>query len=250
MERSREIAGREADAGEVPPRVSRPPARRAALPHRPTASSQILAALRADILGMRLKPGEPLTEKDLTERFGVSRTPLREALIRLAEDGLVEIFPQSGTFVGRIPVEALPEAVVVRQALECAAMPLIVARTDAAGLALLDAIIARQAAMAALGDQDAFHAADEEFHEALATLAGHPGLWRVAQQAKTQIDRCRRMTLPMPGRMPVVVEEHRAIVQALRARDARAADSAMRQHLSSLVPDVEQMRAAFPDYFI
>jgi len=85
---------------------------------RVTAASSILNVLRQDILSMALKPGEPLAEKVLTARFGVSRTPVREALMRLAEEGLVDVFPQSGTYVGRIPFNGLPEAVVIRQALE------------------------------------------------------------------------------------------------------------------------------------
>ncbi len=66
---------------------------------RPTAAAQILAELRSAILAMRLPPGTPLVEKTLTERFGVSRTPVREALIRLSQERLVDIFPQAGTFV-------------------------------------------------------------------------------------------------------------------------------------------------------
>jgi DNA-binding GntR family transcriptional regulator len=217
---------------------------------RTTAAGTILTALRGDILRMALLPGMPLVERELIERFGVSRTPVREALIRLAEDGLVDIFPQSGTFVSRIPIEALPEAVVIRQALEVATIPLAISRASEADFAALDAIIARQDAMAKLGDQDAFHAADEAFHEVLAWIAGHPGLWRVAQQAKLQIDRCRRLTLPAPGRMAHVIDEHRGIVAALRARDVAAASSAMRMHLNALIPDVTDLRATYPQYFI
>ena len=74
---------------------------------------------------MEAVPGSALVEKELTARFGTSRTPVREALIRLKEEGLVEIFPQAGTFVARIPTEAIPEAVFIRQALECATVDLV-----------------------------------------------------------------------------------------------------------------------------
>src|SRR5262245_33342750 len=87
-------------------------------PSRVTAASAIYRTLHDAIVAMELVPGTSLQEKALTLRFGVSRTPVREALIRLAEDGLVDIFPQSGTFVSRVPVGAIPEAVVIRQALE------------------------------------------------------------------------------------------------------------------------------------
>jgi GntR family transcriptional regulator, rspAB operon transcriptional repressor len=219
-------------------------------PVRPTASSHILAYLRQSILDLSLPPGTPLSEKELTERFGVSRTPVREALIRLAEERLVDIFPQSGTFVGRIPVAGLPEAVVIRKALELAALDLAMQTADATAFNDLDRIIARQKAMAGLDDREGFHAADEAFHEGIAVLAGHPGIWRVAQQAKTQIDRCRRLTLPTPGRMNQVVAEHQAIVGAMRRGEQAMARQALDHHLSAVLPDVIAIRRQFPDYFV
>ncbi|WP_376801032.1 GntR family transcriptional regulator [Candidatus Raskinella chloraquaticus] len=222
---------------------------RAARPARETAASVILARLRTAILDLSLPPGTALIEKDLTERFGVSRTPVREAIIRLAEERLVDIFPQSGTFVGRIPLAALPEAVIIRKALETAALDLAVDRADASSFAAFDALIARQTALADLSDQNGFHAADEEFHELIALTSGHPGIWRVAQQAKMQIDRCRRLTLPEPGRMHQVIAEHRAILAALRAGERKVARNALDTHLSAVIPDADAIRRQYPDYF-
>ncbi|MCU0884248.1 MAG: GntR family transcriptional regulator [Beijerinckiaceae bacterium] len=220
-----------------------------ARPPRMTAASHILGVLRQDILSVRLKPGEALSEKWLTARFGVSRTPVREALMRLAEEGLVEIYPQSGTYVGRIPAASLPEAVVIRQALEGMAVALFAERAGAQDLDALEHLIARQDALARIDDRDGFHAADEAFHERIAQGAGCPGLWRLAQQAKNQIDRCRRMTLPVPGRMLHVIDEHRTILLALRKRQKQAASEAMQVHLSAVLPDAETLKTQFPDYF-
>ncbi|MGL4637920.1 MAG: GntR family transcriptional regulator [Beijerinckiaceae bacterium] len=225
-------------------------ARRDAPNVRVTASSVILKDIRDDILDVTLIPGTPLSEKTLTERYNVSRTPVREALIRLAEEGLVDIFPQSGTFVGRIPVDALPEAVVVRQALEGATISLVIERANDADFAHLDSLLARQEAMAKLNDQNGFHIEDESFHEALAVMSGHPGLWKITQTAKTQIDRCRRLTLPVPGRMMQVIGEHRIILSALKKRDKAASELAMREHLSAVLPDAVAIRQQFPNYFI
>ena len=216
---------------------------------RMTAASHILGVLRQDILSVRLKPGEALAEKLLTARFGVSRTPVREALVRLAEEGLVEIYPQSGTYVGRIPADSLPEAVVIRQALEGKAVALFAERAGPHDIATLEQLIARQDALARLDDRDGFHAADEAFHERIAQGAGCPGLWRLAQQAKSQIDRCRRMTLPVPGRMLHVIDEHRTILLGLRNGHKQAASDAMLAHLSAVLPDSETLKNQFPDYF-
>ena len=217
---------------------------------RATAASVVQDELRREILDMVLRPGVPLSEKDLTTRFGMSRTPVREALIRLKEEGLVEIFPQAGTFVARIPAGAIPEAVFIRQALECAMVEVLARTASADDIARLDATIAVLHESHEAGDQERFHLADEEFHEALADIAGYPGVWKLAQAAKSQIDRCRRMTLPVPGRMAMVIREHLAIVDEIRRHDASAAVVAMRQHLGTLLPDLVHLKASYPDYFV
>jgi DNA-binding GntR family transcriptional regulator len=222
-------------------------------PPRQTHATRIGGWLRDEILTMHLLPRMPLVEKELTERFGVSRTPVREALIRLAEEGLVLIYPQSGTFVAPIPLASVREAVVVRQALELAALDLVTARLAQAGpdlLDSLDAIVARQKLMAQTGDRDGFHVADEAFHRAIAGLAGYPGLWSVAQSAKMQVDRCRRLTLPVPGRMAQVIGEHEDILARLRAGDEAGARAAMVAHLTIVLPDLTELQARHPDYFV
>lgn len=227
-------------AGAVPAR----PARHA------TTASAITARLRDDIVGMTLMPGTALQDRVLCERFGVSRTPVREALIRLSEEGLVDIFPQSGTFVSRIPVAAIPEAVLVRQALEGVTVEAAARRGGPDCLARLDDVLALQRVLAARRDTGAFHEADEAFHEAIATLAEHPGIWRLLRQVKVQLDRARRLTLPALGRMGQVIDEHLRIREAIAAGDAAAARTAMTAHLSVVIPDVERLRAHHPDFFV
>ena len=200
-------------------------------------------------MSLELEPGTPLSEKDLTERFGVSRTPVREALIRLAEEGLVDIRPQAGTFVARIPLSAIPEAVVVRQALEGALVELAAARAGPEGADRLAKVIERQEAFASLSDEAAFHESDELFHETIAALSGHPGVWRTIRQAKLQIDRCRRLTLPVLGRMKHVIAEHRVIADAIRDGDVRAAKAAMQAHLQAVLPDARILAGSHPAYF-
>jgi len=214
-----------------------------------TAASAICNELREAIVALELEPGTPLSEKDLTERFGVSRTPIREALIRLAEEGLVDIRPQSGTFVSRIPLSAIPEAVIVRQALEGALVEMAALRSDEGASATLDKVIERQEAFARLDDRAAFHEADEAFHETIAALSGHPGVWRTVRQAKLQIDRCRRLTLPTLGRMDQVIGEHRVIADAVRLGDAGAARAAMEAHLQAVLPDARILARSHPAYF-
>ncbi|WP_246088779.1 GntR family transcriptional regulator [Phreatobacter stygius] len=217
---------------------------------RTTTATAIYRDLHAAIVSMQLTPGTALNEKMLTERFGVSRTPVREALIRLVEDGLVDIFPQSGTFVARIPVGLIPEAVIIRQALEDATVSRAAASATPEDMARLDDILARQKFFSDRQDLNAFHEADEAFHETIAAISGHPGIWTYLKPAKVQIDRCRRLTLPALGRMEFVLSEHALIRDAIAAHDVTAARAAMHKHLSAVIPDTEKLRSTFPDSFV
>jgi DNA-binding GntR family transcriptional regulator len=199
-----------------------------------SVSAAIGAALRADIVALRRKPGEAISEKDIAARFGVSRTPVREALLRLKDENLVEIVPQSGTFVARISVPELVEAIVVRTSLEGTMARLAAERGDAAGLDAVEETLERQEIASSAGDREAFHQADEDFHSAIAEAAGHPRVWGLVQTVKIQLDRYRRLTLPVPGRMATVIAEHRPILAALRARDPERAAAAMASHLEAL----------------
>src|SRR5690606_7058226 len=174
---------------------------------RMTAATVVYRELHAAIVSMQLKPGTPLNEKALAERFGTSRTPVREALIRLVEDGLVNIYPQSGTFVAPIPISLIPEAVVIRKALEGATVEKAAQCATDEDVALLDEILARQRFLAERQDMNGFHEADEAFHEAIAKIASYSGIWDYLKPVKVQIDRARRMTLPVLGRMDHVIGE-------------------------------------------
>ena len=124
------------------------------------------------------------------------------------------------------------------------------ARAGVGDIAQLDRIIAHQRHLAAIDDTRGFHEADEAFHELLCDIAGHPGIWRLLRTVKVQIDRARRLTLPILGRMTLVVGEHTTIRNAIAAHDAVAARAAMMHHLSAVIPDVAALRARFPAYFV
>ena len=218
-------------------------------PPRITSAVAIYRQLHADILSNALPPGTALQDKLLCAQFSVSRTPVREALIRLAEDGLVDIFPQSGTFVSRIKGDAIPEALDIRQALECLAVARATTLARASDIAALDALLARQTDLAEAGDTGAFHDADELFHETISLIAERPGLWTLVKQVKLQIDRTRVLTLPASGRMAQVVAEHRLVRDAIAAQDAATAQATMMEHLSVVIPDLARLRGEYPAYF-
>ncbi len=215
----------------------------------PSAAAVIHSRIRGEIVSLARKPGEPLSEKEITEVYGVSRTPVREAILRLANEGLVDIFPQSGTFVARIPQRALPEAIVIRMALEEKAARLAAERATRSQVMGLQAIVEQLREAAAAGNREGFHQADEHFHAAIAEMAGYPGIWSLVQQVKVQVDRYRRLTLPQEGRMLRVIEEHQAIVDAIAARDPDRAAAFVSAHLGALIASLDDIRDVNPDYF-
>jgi DNA-binding GntR family transcriptional regulator len=237
--------------------IALPLAKRKPTPPRPaiaqarsrTAATLVYRALRAEIIAMHIAPGRPINEKSVALAHGVSRTPVREALLRLAAERLVEIFPQSGTFVTRIPVAALPEAIMVRKALEDLTVRRAAEKADAEKIAALRGFVDRAHKLEKLGDHDGFHAADDGFHSAIAEAAGHPGIWQVVEQVKVQVDRYRRLTLPVPGRMGRVVAEHSAVVEAIASGNADAASAAMAAHLDGLSASIRDVRDLNPDFF-
>jgi DNA-binding GntR family transcriptional regulator len=170
-------------------------------------------------------------------------------VLRLAEEGLIEVQPRVGTFVARIPLNTLEEAMLMRGALEAAVIEKVVERVTPEGIERLQAVLERQAQCARDGDRRGFFRTDEAFHATLAELAGYPGVWQIILQVKTQIDRFRLLTLPLEGRMTEVLAEHMAIIDALSSDNPRQAITSMREHLDHVLPALEVMRKIRPEFF-
>lgn len=201
-------------------------------------TAQVFAQLRDDIVRGVLPADTPLSEQEVCDRLAVSRTPVREAFIKLAEEGLVRVYPQFGTFVAPISLEAVKVGQYVREHLECALVADAARRLDADGLAALRALMLRQEHAATA---EAFYDLDNEFHALIAELSGHAGVWPVILKAKTQFDRVRYLTVHDPERMRQIFTEHGQIVAALAAGDADAAQAAVRQHLRKVFVAVDRL---------
>src|ERR1700680_1824798 len=128
--------------------------RRSGRPRAATAASRIYSDLRAEMVSLRRRPGEAISEAEIALSYGVSRTPVREAILKLSDEGLVEIFPQSGIFVSRIPLAALPEAIIIRKALEETTARLAAERATSSQILILHAILARQREANVAEDRD------------------------------------------------------------------------------------------------
>ncbi|WGS23976.1 MULTISPECIES: GntR family transcriptional regulator [unclassified Bradyrhizobium] len=225
------------------------PRRRGGRPRTETAAARIYTDLRAELVSLLRRPGEPILEGQIALSYGVSRTPVREAILRLSDEGLLEIFPQSGIFVSRIPLAALPEAIIVRRSLEETTARMATERASSSQILALHSILERQREANVAADREAFHQADEAFHAAIADIAGYPGIWRLILQVKVHVDRFRRLTLPQRGRMAEIVAEHEAIMTAIEARDPNAAGTAMVRHIERLLVDISATPHSNPEFF-
>ena len=223
--------------------------RRNGRPRTATAASRIYADLRAELVSLQRRPGEAISEAEIALSYGVSRTPVREAILKLSDEGLVEIFPQSGINVSRISIAALPEAIVVRRALEETTTRMTAERATASQILALHSVVERQREADVAHDRDAFHQADELFHASIAEIAGYPGIWKLILQVKVNVDRFRQLTLPQAGRMTTVIAEHERILSAIEAHDADRAAAAMAKHIERLLGDIAALRHINPEFF-
>lgn len=203
-----------------------------------------------EILTLELKPGEVLSENMLAERLGVSRTPVREALVLLATKQLVDIYPQRKTIVAPIRISNLKKSQFIRESLE---INLIKKALESAHhLELYEELnkqIAIQEACIATGNTAAFYASDEEFHRCIVYYADLPELWMDIADAKLHMDRARQFTLKHVASMAEIVEQHRAIALAIKSGNAASAEAAVKEHLRKIFQHLRLTATQFPEYF-
>jgi DNA-binding GntR family transcriptional regulator len=216
---------------------------------RSTAREQTLATLRNEIVTLHLAPGASLSENELAAEHGVSRTPVRESLILLQGEGLVQVYPQVGTFVSLVDPERVAEAQFIREAIECTSLDSIKLPISSADADALTDNLNRQVEVAGRNDSEAFFELDEEFHRTLLRIAGHASAWRTVTSQKAHLDRARRLSLFHTRPLPTLVDQHRAVAEALIAEEKDTAAGHLRTHLRTVFDDIAAIRTARPDLF-
>jgi DNA-binding GntR family transcriptional regulator len=198
---------------------------------------------------LQVRPGNPLSEAEIARQLGVSRQPVREAFIKLAESGLVEVRPQRGTYVRLISKREVANARFLREAIETAIVRRAAANASQDDIAALEAVIDEQRSVAATGDNVRFLSLDEKFHQRIARGAECEEAWRVLEGLKAQMDRVRYLSLPEATPLATIIEQHQRIVNALAAGSPEQAEQAMREHLAEILISLPRLAAAHPAYF-
>jgi DNA-binding GntR family transcriptional regulator len=212
------------------------------------AAPQVFERLRDMITSLKLPPGAPLSRAALADQFGVSSTPIRDALMRLDEEGLVEVFPQYATVVSRIDVHLAQQAHFLRQALELEIVRALAIEHATSLIDDLNETIALQQKLAKAGDFEKFMAADNDFHRQLYAATTRESIWTLVRSRSGHIDRLRLLNLPTPGKAQDIVKHHRLIVKAITAGAPDEAQSHLRTHLSGTLRDLNKIRIRYPEY--
>jgi DNA-binding GntR family transcriptional regulator len=213
------------------------------------AAPQVYRHLHRQIVTGVLRPGQALSENEVAGELGVSRTPVREAFIRLAGENLVRVYPQVGTRVSPISLATVADNQFLREAIECRTVGAAARHATPAHRAELQRMIDRQRDCVRARDGKGFFALDEQMHQYLLDMSGRPRLWRVLSDAKSQLDRVRHLSLEDPRWLRKVFREHELIVRRVMANDEAGAVGAMQTHLRSVFDAVQKIAAANQDYF-
>ncbi|MDQ1437719.1 MAG: GntR family transcriptional regulator, rspAB operon transcriptional repressor [Acidimicrobiaceae bacterium] len=195
-------------------------------------------------------PGSIINEREIGTSLGMSRTPVRQALHRLALEGLVEVVPRKGVVVTLLDLRDLNDNLVVREALELASLRKVFEADLPIDLADLRARMAVMRRAAKAKDDRAFLEADEEFHLAVAAAAGNERLMQSLVNAWVHINRSRYLRVLANEHTKLDVSEHRAILEGLEARDRKATERAMRVHIRTAVQLVGDLTHRLPWAFV
>ena len=209
--------------------------------------SRVFDALRQAIVQLKLQPGNLLSEADVARQLGVSRQPVREAFIKLAEVGLVEVKPQRGTFVMLISIRQVQNVRFIREAIEVAVVRKAALEASPKRLDEFRRLIDAQREAERRGDHIEFLRLDEAFHQALAHSVDTDYAWRVLENLKAQMDRVRHLSMPDATPIDVLVGQHGAIIDAIARHAPDEAEAAMRTHLSEILLSLPRLAQAHPE---
>ena len=201
-------------------------------------SDAVFSALKSKILGFEYIPGDSLTEIRIAKELNISRTPIREALRRLEHEHLVQIIPHKGAIVTGISEEDIREVYVIRQGLEGISASRATSRLSDENLAHLERSVSLAMEKLEQGETDAASTAADELHRLILSVGGTRRIRRMVANLKELTERLHEVAMQLPGRLKVSIEEHRAVVDALKSRDAEEAERRIRQHIASAEHDV------------
>ncbi|WP_144440285.1 GntR family transcriptional regulator [Limnochorda pilosa] len=206
----------------------------------PNLTEQAYHLLRQEILSRRLRAGDRLVERTLGDRYRLSKTPIREAIARLERDGLVVIVPSQGAVVRRLALGEVKDLLECRQALDAFAARRAAERIQREDVVELEQMLVAAERERVNGSPERYREHDAAFHARIREMASNATLLRVMESLESQVRLVMTSTTGLPGRVGASMEEHRRILEALRAKDPDAAALAASEHVARMLEAVEE----------
>lgn len=207
-----------------------------------------LRTLKENIISLDLAPGSLVSESELAAKLGLSRTPVREALIELSKVKIVEITPQKPSMIARIDYDLVEEARFLREILECAVVELVCQTASPRDIRQLEETIQLQLFYLEHGIPEQLMLTDDKFHRMLFDMTQKSQLYTLLQNFSIHFDRVRRMALESVKELKIV-EDHSAILNAIRDNRPQEARELMKLHLNRCQVDAAAIREKYPEYF-
>lgn len=205
--------------------------------------------IREDIMNMTLEPGMDVSVQKLSERYGVSRTPVREAVVRLQQSGLVEIYPQRKTVVSKIDLQRVREEWFIRTSLETAVVNEFIRKCSELVADTMQELINKQKKYMDKKYYYEFYCKDNRFHQLIFETAGEGLSWSTIEEVASHYNRIRLLYVKMQGVAQSDIDKHLLMVAAVRKRDVDALRKVVLEHSNSLLEQVERMSKQYPHFF-
>jgi len=205
--------------------------------------------LKESIIKLELKPGQSVSEKEISELLNVSRTPVREAFVRLAQEELLEVYPQRGTFISLIDLDHVEEVRFIRELLERASAKLAAENPEKVDFVTLKENLQRQRFCMDEKNYMKLFELDEEFHYIISIGAEKPRIWSVLQNFNAHLNRIRMLSLAANYNWEQILSQHLEIADAIEKGEPQRADEAMGEHLRKLRFELDSLKEEYPTYF-
>lgn len=205
--------------------------------------------LKDSIVNLKLEPGLSISEKDIADRLGVSRTPVREAFVKLNQEQLLEVYPQRGTFVSLIDLQHVEDARFIREHLEVATVKLACQSFSEEDIVILENNMNTQHKCVKEKNYEKLFELDEEFHSTIANGSQKSRVWSVIQLMNSHLNRVRLLSLASKFNWDTILYQHGEILKAIKEKDAELAAKVMEQHLQLVTVDQDELKKAYPNYF-
>jgi DNA-binding GntR family transcriptional regulator len=205
--------------------------------------------LRANIMNLSYAPGSRIQEVDIAEKLNISRTPIREAIIRLVHEKLINVFPQRGIYVSLIDLQLVEESKFIRETLERRVIELACTDFPQEGLFRLEKALLLQELCIVENKFNEFYEHDSNMHGIIFAGCQKEKTWEMIEQMNTHYNRVRILGISHGYELPQLLEEHRAIVNSIRNHDVQTGVKALDEHLNKVRIDLRKMLEDFPEYF-